>query len=138
MANVTFEDNSMQVKAALNEAVTAFLYEASEELRSQAAKNSRVDSGQLKSSWSYAVDEEAGEAQIGSPLENAIWEEFGTGEYALNGDGRKNLPWVYQDGKGEFHTTSGKKPNRTLFNAYNTLKDALIKRAESIFKERMK
>lgn len=136
MANdITFHDNSTHVKAALNEAAIAFLYEAGGELEAQVKRNTRVDTGQLKNSWTYNVDESKGVTTIGSPLENAIWEEFGTGQYALNGDGRKDVPWSYQDDKGEWHKTSGKKPHRALQSAFNSLKNPLIKRAESIFKK---
>ena len=46
--------------------------------------------GQTKSSWDRKVLENEG--VVGSSSENAIWEEFGTGDYAVNGDGRKT-PW---------------------------------------------
>lgn len=75
--SVQFDDFSMQVKAALEEAAVQFLYEAAGELASQTARNSPVDTGQLKNSWQYKVDENKLEATIGSPLENAIWNEFG-------------------------------------------------------------
>lgn len=75
--NVQFQDFSMQVKAALEEAAVQFLHEAAGELASQTARNSPVDTGQLKNSWQYKVDENKLEATIGSPLENAIWNEFG-------------------------------------------------------------
>lgn len=87
-----------------------------------------------KGSWDTHVDEATLEGMIGSALENAIWEEFGTGEYALNGDGRKG-GWAYTDRKGETHFTHGKKPNRALWNAFQTLKPKLIKRAEALMKE---
>lgn len=75
--SVQFKDNSIKVKEALNDAITAFLHEAAGELSSQVQRNTRVDTGQLKGSWTYKVDEGAKEATIGSGLENAIWEEFG-------------------------------------------------------------
>ncbi|MGD6877836.1 HK97 gp10 family phage protein [Bacillus infantis] len=138
MAEVHFEDNSAQVIAALDDACIAYLYEAAGELEAQVKRNSRVGTGQLKNSWTYKVDESKGEAIIGSPLENAIWEEFGTGEYAVNGDGRKDIPWTYQDEKGNWHKTTGKKPNRALQSAFDTLKSALKKRAEEVLKGRFK
>ena len=58
---------------------------------------------------------------VGSPLENAIWEEFGTGEYALYGNGRKG-GWYYVDELGDGHYTHGKTTNRALHNALQTLK----------------
>lgn len=119
-----FEDYSMQVKAALNNAIIAFLHEAAGEVESQVKRNTPVDTGQLKGSWDYKVDESKGEAVIGSPLENAIWNEFGTGQYALHGDGRKT-PWKYQDVKGEWHTTTGKRPQRSFHYAFEFVKPKL-------------
>jgi hypothetical protein len=133
---VELTDNSLAVKAALDETTIAYLYEAGGEMEAQVKRNSRVGSGQLKNSWTHTVDEEAGECVIGSPLENAIWEEFGTGEYALHGDGRKG-GWHYQDSKGEWHHTYGKTPHRAFQNAFTTLKGALIRRAEETLKERI-
>ena len=134
---VEFQDFRVKCKGALDDACIAYLYEASGELEAQVKKNTRVDSGQLKNSWTYTVDETKGEAHVGSPLENAIWEEFGTGEYALNDNGRKG-GWHYRDDKGKWHHTFGKKPNRALHNSFVTLKSALIRRAEQVLKGRMK
>lgn len=135
--SVQFTDNSAAVKAALDDAVKAYLNEAGGELAGQAARNSRKGTGQLANSWTYKVDESKGECVIGSPLENAIWEEFGTGEYALHGDGRKG-GWHYQDDKGEWHHTYGKTPHRAFQRAFNSLKNVLIRRAEEVLKGRMK
>ena len=125
--------NSIAVKKALDNAAIAWLHDASHSIESQTKQNTAVDTGQLKGSWQSIVDEQEGIATIGSPLENAIWEEFGTGEYALNGDGRKG-GWFYEDEKGNGHFTYGKKPRRALFKAFETKKTAVIKRAEEIFK----
>lgn len=134
--SVQFTDNSAQVIAALDDATKAYLYEAAGELEAQVKRNTKVGSGQLKNSWTYKVDESEGVATIGSPMENAIWEEFGTGEYALKGDGRKG-GWVYRDDKGQFHFTIGKKPHRAFHRAFASLKSALIRRAEEVLKRWM-
>lgn len=131
--SVQFRDNSAKVKAALNEKTIGWLNEAAGEMEAQVKRNTKVGTGQLKNSWTYKVDESKGEATIGSPLENAIWEEFGTGQYALHGDGRKT-PWVYKDDKGNWHRTEGKHPHRALNNAFTTLKGALKSRLEQILK----
>lgn len=136
MANVDFTDNSAQVIAALDDAAKAYLYEAAGELEAQVKRNTKVGSGQLKNSWTHKVDEAEGVATIGSPMENAIWEEFGTGEYALKGDGRKG-GWVYRDDNGQFHFTIGKKPHRAFQRAFTSLKSALIRRAEEVLKRWM-
>ena len=136
--SVRFTDNSAKIKAALDDAVIAYLYEAGGELESQVKRNTRVGSGQLKNSWTYNVDESKGVTTIGSPLENAIWDEFGTGEFALHGDGRKG-GWYYQDEKtGEWHHTYGKTPHRAFQRAFNSLKTALIRRAGEVLKTRLK
>ena len=135
--SVQFTDNSAAVKAALDDAVKAYLYEAGGEIEAQVKRNSRVGSGQLKNSWTYKVDESKGETTIGSPLENAIWEEFGTGEYALHGDGRKG-GWYYQDDKGKWHHTYGKTPHRAFQRAFTSLKNVLIRRIGEVLERRLK
>lgn len=117
ITNIKFVDYSDKVMDGIKSSIIAALHEAAGELVSQARQNSRVDLGDLKRSWSYRVDESKLEAHIGSPLQNAIWEEFGTGEHAVAGNGRKT-PWKYQDRRGQWHTTRGKRPNKTLENAY--------------------
>lgn len=131
---VEFKDNSLKVKDALNEKTIAWLHEAVGEIESQSKRNTRVDTGQLKNSWANTVDESNGTATVGSPLENAVWEEFGTGEYALHGDGRKTA-WTYKDRKGKWHRTSGKRPSRALNNAFASSKGKLKSRLEKMLKE---
>lgn len=137
MADVKFEDFSVQVKGAIDDAVMQYLHEASGELVSQTARSSPVDTGELKNSWNYNIDEGKQESRIGSSIENAIWNEFGTGEFALKGNGRKG-GWKYQDDKGKWHFTMGKKPQRTFKNAFDGLKPKLIKKAETVLKGRLK
>lgn len=136
MAEIKFQDNRVQCKNELGDAMVAFLHEIGGEFVSQTARNSRVRTGQTKGSWDYTVDETAFQVTIGSPLENAIWEEFGTGEYALHGDGRKG-GWVYQAPKGEFYFTKGKTPNRPMHNAFTALKNKLIKRYADILRSKI-
>ena len=134
--SVELINNSIRVKEAMQEACVAYLYEAAGELETQTELNTRVRTGQTKGSWTYHVNESDLEAQVGNPLENAIWEEFGTGEFALHGDGRKG-GWYYQDkDTNKWHHTYGKKPNRALQSAFNSLKSALIRRAEEVLKGR--
>lgn len=114
---VEFTENSVKCKNAIEKVCIAWLTEVGGEIVSQVKRRTRVDTGQLKGSWKYVVDRDKMECTIGSPLENAIWEEFGTGEYALKGNGRKT-PWRYKDAKGKWHTTTGKRPNRALFTAF--------------------
>ena len=99
MSEVEFTNNSMQIKKALREKAIAFLEEAAGEVQTAVHNASRVDTGETRGSYTYVVDESALEATVGAPEENAIWEEFGTGEYALHGDGRKG-GWYIRMKKG--------------------------------------
>lgn len=133
---VEFQDNRIEVKAAIGNAVTAFLHEACGELEAQTKRNSKVKTGQTKGSYGYVVDEAELTGYVGSNYDNAIWEEFGTGEYALNGDGRKG-GWRYVDAEGKGHFTYGKRPRRPLFKAFTELRARIIAKAEQIMKERL-
>lgn len=114
--SIKFIDNSEAVKAALEQAVWAGLEEGAGEIESQTKTNSRVKTGKTKNSWTHNVKSSGDNeftATIGSPDENAIWEEFGTGDHALYGNGRKG--W------------KGKKPSRAFFHAYTSKKNTVIR-----------
>lgn len=138
MADVIFEDNTIEVISAISEKLEATLEECAGEIESQAKRNTRVDTGKTKSSWRHRVTGSMMAAQhiatIGSSDENAIWEEFGTGEYALKGDGRKG-GWVYKDEQyGCWWRTFGKKPSRAFWKAYTSLKNAIITKLQNSLK----
>lgn len=135
MPDIEFKDNSIEVKRAISGKIGKFLVEASSLVTAQVAKNTRVKTGQTKNSWKANVNEGKKEATIGSELENAIWEEFGTGEYALNGDGRKTSWWYKDKVTGKWHKTKGKKPTRAFYKAYLSTKDSIIQKAAEVFKE---
>ena len=161
MAKVEFHDFSIECKNALDDAVNQFLEEAASELQSQAQRNSAF-SKNLHGTWNHVVDESKKEATVGNPMQLAIWMEMGTGEYALEGKGRKGY-WVYVKGnsgvteanpgkartleeaklavaflreKGlDAHYTKGQKPRRMLWKAFQDKKAAIIRRAEQVLKE---
>lgn len=147
---MAFEDNRKVVKSKLHSAIIKSLTEAILTLQSRIQENARVGWSQTKGSYRSYVDEDNEKAYVGSPLENAIWEEFGTGDYAVKG-GRKT-PWyvpvdeyagkkrptyngkvviVYGKNGKRFYKTNGKKPNRTMQRAYEENKDILKAGMES-------
>ena len=63
--------------------------------------------GELRRSITSKVEDLKG--IIYTPLEYAPYVEYGTGLFAEEG-GRTDVPWVYQDEKGEWHRTSGQHP----------------------------
>lgn len=80
-SKVQFKDNSAQVKAALNDGVIAYLYEAGGELETQTKRNStqgrKYGNIQATNLWKYNVDESKKETKVGSPYEAGYWEELG-------------------------------------------------------------
>lgn len=137
MADVEFHDYTIKVKAAIDDKINAVLEECAAEIKSQTKRNSRVaaiSGGNTKNKWEHIVDEDKHEATIGNPLENAIWEEFGTGEYALKGNGRKG-GWSYKSDKdGKWYHTRGKKPSRAFYRAYTSLKNKIINHIQESLK----
>lgn len=133
MADVKFQDFTIKVLDVMEDNINAVLEECAAEMESQVKRNTRVASGQTKNNWQHHVDTSKHEATIGNNLENAIWEEFGTGEYALEGNGRQG-GWVYVDEEGKGHFTRGKKPSRAFHNAFTALKNPIINRIQEAMK----
>ena len=164
MAPVEFEDYSVKVIGAMNDALIAGLEEAAGEIENATIRNSRQGHTygdiQARALWDHFVDEGKMEAQVGSQHEAAYWEEFGTGEHALNHDGRKGW-WVYVEGqdsgdggksyatkeeaeqaaaflrrvaKLDAYATNGLEPNRPLFRAFSSTKDTV----QAIFESKLK
>lgn len=131
--SVKFEDYRIEVQNAINDKILAVLEECAGEVESQTKRNSRVKTGKTKNSFQHKVIDSEYTAYIGSNEENAIWEEFGTGEYALKGNGRKG-GWFYVDEKGNGHFTRGKTPSRAFWNAYTSLKSKIINRIQNSLK----
>ena len=131
--SVVFKDFTKIVLDKINETGETFLEEVGGEVEAQTKQNTKVDTGKTKGSWEHIVNADKMEVQIGSRYQNALWEEFGTGIYALNGDGRKTK-WVYRTEDGKFHTTVGKKPHMTLYHTYKSKKNAIIREAKRRFK----
>ena len=162
--SVEFEDFTIKVTEAMEEAALQFLEEAANEIQAAAQRNSDFAPRSLKGDWKNNIDSGKMEAKVGHPKELAVWMEFGTGEHALNGDGRKGY-WIYIDGQGSSagsnsrsyatleeakqamailrskglpaHITKGHKPMRMLHNAFESNKGKITRRAKQIFGERM-
>ena len=162
--SVEFQDFSVNVTEAMEETLIAGLYEAAGELQARTKRNSRQGHtyGDIQATalWKYQVNEGAMEAQVGSEHEAGFWEEFGTGEHALHGDGRKGW-WVYVEGqdsgtggksysskeeaeeaaqflrrvkKLEAYATNGIEPNRPLHKAFSSARPVV----QAIFEAKLK
>ena len=133
--SVEFKDFSKIVLQKIHETGEIFLEEVGGEVEAQTKRNTKVKTGKTKGSWEHVVNADKMEVQVGSRYKNALWEEFGTGIYALNGDGRKKVPWVYKTPDGKFHSTVGKKPRRALYRSYTSKRNLIIREARRRFKE---
>jgi len=80
-----------------------------------AKQNAPKDTGALIRSIESKVETNTDEivGTVFTPLEYAPYVEFGTGKFAKKG-GRKDIPWRYQDDKGDWHTTNGQEPQPFL------------------------
>lgn len=134
--SVEFIDNSKKLTELLEEALIAGLEAAAGEIESQAASNTPVDTGKLKGAWGHEVNESEMSAIIGNREEYSIWHEFGTGEFASEGNGRKG-GWFYEDSEGNGHFTYGIQPKRMLQNAFVTKLNTVKKIFEHEIKRRL-
>lgn len=160
------EDYSIKCKAALNDITKQWLHEASFEVQAHAQRNCQMDDEEgrrLRQSYKNVVDEDKGEAIVGSPRESVYWEEFGTGSHAAHGDGRKGW-WVYvkngetrskasktyydreeaeavaqsmQDENIDAYATDGRDPNYTLLKAFKGTKAKAERRLAQLLGEGM-
>ena len=114
-----FEDNSKKIKKALMEVSEQALEEAALLVEGQAKALAPVGTGELRDKIGHNIKEVNGMkiAQVGSPLQYAIYVEYGSGEHATNGAGRKG-GWVYKGPDGKFYFTRGMKPQPFLRPAF--------------------
>ena len=119
-----FVDNSEAVKRELERAAIRGLIKASLLVEGQAVLLAPVDKGGLRDSIGYKVDESELVAYIGTNCEYAIYVEFGTGEFAESGNGRKG-GWVYKGPDGEVHFTYGMPPQPYLRPAFRKNQKAI-------------
>lgn len=87
------------------------------------------DTGELRRSITSKVEDVDGDAvgTVFTPLEYAPYVEFGTGLFAEGGNGRKEVPWAYEDEKtGELIWTSGQHPQPYLRPALENNREKII------------
>ena len=93
-------------------------------VEADAKKKAPKMSGELRRSITSKV--EGLEGVVYSPLEYAPYVEYGTGLFAENG-GRLDTPWYYTDDKGEWHKTSGMKPQPYMRPALNENREKIVR-----------
>lgn len=114
-----------EVLEGLNEAIdtnklAAAIGRACALVERSAKQKAPKGTGELRRSITSKVDVMGDDVTgiVFTPLEYAPYVEFGTGLFAEEG-GRSDVPWHYQDDKGEWHSTSGMKPHPYMRPALN-------------------
>lgn len=90
----------------------------------QAKQNAPKGNGDLRNSITSRTENLEG--VIYTPLEYAPYVEFGTGLFAESG-GRLDVPWNYKDDEGNWHSTSGMKPQPYLRPALNDNRETIVR-----------
>lgn len=129
-----FKDNSQACKNAIKMVEIKWLKAAALAIQSQAKALVPVNTSNLKTSINHKVQVSSLEAYVGTNADYAVYVEFGTGEFAENGNGRKG-GWVYIDPSGKTHFTMGMKPKPYLRPAYRKNKKALKQLLNKYLKE---
>lgn len=135
-SKIKFIDNSAAAKKAIQQGALTNVIKACELIRSQAKELAPVNYGHLRDNIDYKIEVSGKRivGHIGSPDEYAIYNEYGTGDYAENGNGRKG-GWGYTDEEGVEHFTHGQKPRPFLRPAFRAnkanIKKILARKAKS-------
>lgn len=120
--------NIDKLPKALANALAQSMEVATELVEADAVERCPVGSTALRTSIQHEVEttEQAVRGYVGSMVPYAIYVHEGTGLYAADGNGRKDVPWVYCDEQGNFHSTSGQEPNPFLQDAVDANKDKIL------------
>ncbi|GFZ30732.1 hypothetical protein CSC2_12580 [Clostridium zeae] len=130
-----FQDNSDACKEAIRQVQVKWLKEVGELLVSAIKPLVPVDTSKLKNSISYKVNEGDMSVIIGTGEDYAIYVEFGTGEFAENGQGRRG-GWVYNDPiTGEKIFTYGEHPKPYMRPGYRGQKKNIQALLEKCLKD---
>lgn len=122
------------IKNTLPNLLTGAMENACLLVEGEAKKNAPVDDGQLRQSITHEVVNDNGNiaGYVGTNCEYAPYNEKGTGLYNVDGQGRKEVPWKYQDEEGNWHTTKGMKAHPFLEPAVTDNKSNIIKQFEGL------
>ena len=96
------------INNTLPEGLEEALKKAVLKVEADSKKNCPVDDGILRASIQSDVEKENKNTisgYVGSNVDYAPYVHQGTGIYAKDGNGRKNVPWVYVDDNGHFHSS---------------------------------
>lgn len=129
MGSFRFEDYTKRTKRELRKVSFKALTRVGNLISSQCQALAAVDTGELRDSIQSIVKEYGGDVRVfvGTNVEYSVFVEFGTGEFAENGLGRKG-GWLYRSPDGKVVFTYGNEPQPFIRPAFKKNK----KRAQDI------
>ena len=130
--DVNFTDNSEQVLKELADKIHIALDSVGSTAAGYAQDGAPVDTGNLRNSITHEVGND--EVNIGTNVEYAVYQEYGTGIYAEDGSGRQT-PWFYEGSDGKMHMTYGSKPHHFLKNSVMNHQQEYQRMIETIMKQ---
>jgi HK97 gp10 family phage protein len=109
--SLVIKDYTKDLLKELQRKQLVFVQKAAQAVRTEAVVRAPVDKGNLKNSIQVAsyVQDGIAVAEVGPTAFYAPYIEYGTGVYAVNGNGRKT-PWSYQNAEKKWFTTIGQEP----------------------------
>ena len=118
-----FQRDMEAFAAALEENTVAAVTDACDVIEADAKARCPRDTGFLRSSITSDVQPWFGTVfgRVGTNVDYAPYVHEGTGLFSRTGQGRKDVPWRWQDDKGEWHTTSGQKSQPFLEQAADAI-----------------
>lgn len=131
-----FQRDMEAFAAALEESTVAAVTDACEVIEADAKARCPRDTGNLRSSITGDVqmDGDLTRGVVGTNVDYAPYVHEGTGMFSRTGQGRKHVPWRYQDDRGAWHTTSGQKPQPFLEEAADANRERIV----AIFAEHLR
>ena len=124
------------IEEILPEIIIQCLDEAGEEIKAAAREKIAAEkdrTGTLKRSIDHKVEQDGDTfiLTVGSNEPYAPYVHEGTGLYAVDGHGRKDVPWTYYDMfKGQYFKTDGQQPTPFLREAIEENKENILKKFE--------
>lgn len=104
-------------------------------VESEAKDKCPVDTGILRSSITTTLM--GNSVSVGTIMDYAPYVEYGTGLFAVNGDGRKTK-WSYTTADGQWHTTNGQESQPFLEPALLKNKQEIIRTFKETIEEEEK
>lgn len=131
MASEVSRNLSQFARHDLDKYIAKAMAQACAKVQSAAREKCPSDTGALRRSIDFEVEDGGMEGVVFSNLEYAPYVEIGTGIYSSKGSGR-STPWRYEGSHG-WVTTKGNKPQPFLEPAAKESQSEIIKQFEGLF-----